>query len=212
MKQAYFTSKTILEQSKAFLEQVPRKKKIDFSERRPALLVLDMQQYFLDPESHAYVPSAPAILPNVLSLVKAFKEKGLPVIYTQHINRSEDAGMMAVWWYHLLTPGHPLVGISGEFDLEGAEVLVKSQYDAFYKTDLEARLAAADVTDVVISGVVAHLCCETTARAAFMRGLQVWFCVDGTASYEAEFHLGTLRNLGHGFAVPVLSGEVISAL
>jgi bifunctional isochorismate lyase/aryl carrier protein len=212
MKQAYFTSKTIEAQANAFLEQVPRKKAVDFSAGRPALLVLDMQRYFFEPESHAFVPSAPAILPNVMALAEAFSDKGLPVIYTQHVNRPEDAGMMATWWRDLLTPDHPFVGLVPEMDVSREEVLVKSQYDAFYRTDLEARLQAEDATEVVICGVVAHLCCETTARSAFMHGFQVWFVADATASYTVENHLGTLRNLGHGFGVPVLSQEVISVL
>jgi hypothetical protein len=36
--------------------------------------------------------------------------------------------------------------------------------------------------------------------------------VDGTASYSADFHLGTIRNLAHGFAVPVLTGDVLENL
>ena len=56
------------------------------------------------------------------------------------------------------------------------------------------------VTDVVITGVMTHLCCETTARSAFVRGYRVWFPVDGTATFNLDFHLGTLRALAHGFA------------
>ena len=120
--------------------------------------------------------------------------------------------MMAEWWHDLITPTHPRVGLSNRLELDGAEVLQKTQYDAFYQTDLAERLEVQGVSDVVICGVMTHLCCETTARSAFVRGLRVWFTVDGTASYNAEFHLGTLRNLAHGFAIPVLTSEVLSAL
>jgi isochorismate hydrolase len=212
MKQAYFTSKTIEMQAKTFLEQVLRRREVDLRKRKTALLVLDMQEYFLDPDSHAYVPSGPAILPNVVGLVSAFKARDLPVVFTQHLNHPEDAGMLAEWWHDLITPEHPLAGLSKRLDLEGAEVLRKTQYDAFHQTDLEARLVKQGVTDLVICGVMTHLCCETTARAAFVRGFRVWFTVDGTASYNAEFHLGALRGLAHGFAVPVLTSEVLAAL
>jgi isochorismate hydrolase len=212
MKQPYFTSNTIEAQASKFLEQLNRIRKIDLSGGKTALLVLDMQDYFLNSESHAFVPSAPAIIPNVVGLAKAFKVRDLPVIYTQHINTPKDAGMMAEWWHDLITTGHPMAGLSDRLDLNGAEVLQKAQYDAFYQTDLAARLKAQGVSGVVICGVMTHLCCETTARSAFVRGLRVWFTVDGTASYTAEFHLATLRNLAHGFAIPVLTSEVMSAL
>ncbi len=57
-----------------------------------------------------------------------------------------------------------------------------------------------------------HLCCETTARAAFTRGYEVYFSIDGTATYNHEFHLGTLMNLAHGFAIPILITEIIDHL
>ena len=91
-------------------------------------------------------------------------------------------------------------------------VLSKHQYDAFYESNLESILGENEITDVVISGVMTHLCCETTARSAFVRGFQVWFTVDGTATYNREFHKATLVNLSHGFATPVLVDEVLAAL
>lgn len=212
MKHAYFTSKTIEQQAEDFRNQVPRKMEINFTDRSPALLILDMQEYFLDPGSHAFIPSAPAILANINALATAFKQHGLPVIFTQHTNTPENAGMMSKWWHHLITPDHPLVSITPQLDTVNAEVLEKHQYDAFHQTDLEGRLLAKGITDLVICGVVAHLCCETTARAGFVHGFRIWFTIDATASYTAELHLSALRNLAHGFSVPVLSSEIISAL
>jgi len=53
----------------------------------------------------------------------------------------------------------------------------------------------------VVCGVMTHLCCETTAREAFVRGFEVFFPVDGTASYNQKFHEASLQNLAHGFAI-----------
>jgi len=65
---------------------------------------------------------------------------------------------------------------------------------------------------VVICGVMTHLCCETTARSAFMRGFEVFFTVDGTATYTEAFHRASLLNLSHGFAVPVLVENILEKL
>jgi bifunctional isochorismate lyase/aryl carrier protein len=54
-----------------------------------------------------------------------------------------------------------------------------------------------------------HLCCETTARAAFVAGYEVFFLVDGTASYNEEFHISTLKNLAHGFAVLTTTSQLL---
>ena len=57
-----------------------------------------------------------------------------------------------------------------------------------------------------------HLCCETTARVAFTQGYEVFFSIDGTATYNRKFHLGSLINLAHGFVVPMLVDEIIDSL
>jgi isochorismate hydrolase len=48
--------------------------------------------------------------------------------------------------------------------------------------------------------------------SAFQRGFEVYFLVDGTATYSEQFHRATLLNLSHGFAVPVLTSEILKDL
>jgi len=181
-----------------------------FEPERAALFVLDMQEYFLAESSHAFIPSAPAILPGVQALVSTFGAYQRPVIFTCHENTPDDARQMRRWWRDLITPGSREAGLVKGFDATLGKVIHKTQYDAFYETELEAALLADGVSQVVITGVMTHLCCETTARSAFMRGFEVFFCVDGTATYNEEFHQATILNLAHGFAVPVLVDEVLA--
>ncbi|MBN2045041.1 MAG: cysteine hydrolase [Anaerolineales bacterium] len=212
MKSLYFTSTGIEKQAEALIEdiQAQRPEKITIS--HPALLVLDMQEYFLHPDSHAFVPSAPVILPRVVALIKAFQQAGLPVIFTQHINTSQNAGMMSEWWREMITPDHPLAGLHPNLPVENEKIIQKTQYDAFLGTELDSWLQKFCADEIVITGVMTHLCCESTARAGFMRGYRVWFCADGTATYNLDFHLASLRNLAHGFAIPVLTTEIIGAV
>ena len=212
MKFAYFTSKTIGAQAQDLLTDLMLSHRRDIDLINPALLVLDMQQYFLDPDSHAYVPSAPALIPGIQQLMRSFRKQGHPIIFTQHINTLQDAGMMSTWWRELITSDHPRAGLIDQLEVGDSRVIQKSQYDAFMGTDLDHLLESQAITDVVISGVMTHLCCETTARAAFMRGYRVWFAVDGTATYHLDFHRSTLINLAHGFATPVLVRELLAVL
>jgi isochorismate hydrolase len=171
-----------------------------------------MQEYFLRPDSHAFLPSAPAIVPIILALAAAFNKAGRPVIYTRHANRADDAGQMAAWWQELLTAEHPLGAITAALAPPADAVLEKSQYDAFFRTDLEARLRRNGTRQLVICGVAAHLCCESTARSAFTRGFAVFMVIDGTATLNRELHFSSLRALGHGCAVPVLASGLLAAL
>jgi isochorismate hydrolase len=215
MKQAYFTPETIEDQAQEMLTQVEHYKRSHlppFTPQNSALLILDMQDYFLEPGSHAYVPSAAAVLPNLNALIAAYAGQHLPVIFTQHLNTPEDAGSMSTWWHDLITPQNPLSAITSKVDLTNGTVVQKSQYDAFYNSNLEELLRQKGVRQVVICGVMTHLCCETTARSAFVRGFDVFFTIDGTATYNQDFHLASLRNLSHGFATPVLTSEILSKL
>jgi len=214
-KEPYFTSETIHAKAKDMLASVSefrrRHENIRFHPGRAALLVLDMQDYFLSADSHAFIPSTPAILPGIQSLVKVFTAHERPVIYTRHVNTSEDAVLMAKWWHELVRPDAAGSKIAVGLDVSQGKIVRKSQYDAFHGTSLDADLRVRGVGEVVITGVMTHLCCETTARSAFTRGFEVFFTIDGTATYTEAFHLATLLNLSHGFAVPVLCEEIFEA-
>jgi len=177
-----------------------------------ALLVLDMQYYFLSPESHAFVPSAPELVPAVLELAEVFHRMNLPVIYTRHINNSANAAMMGRWWKETITADNPESEIHCAFDTSRGTVLEKTQYDAFYKTGLDGLLKEQGVSTVVVTGLLTNLCCETTARSAFVRGYRVLMPVDGTATFNRELHLATTVNLAHGFTRPVSIQAILRAI
>ena len=214
-KECYFTPESIGEKSRDMLRDVEGLKQrhpLQLSGKRSALLVLDMQRYFLEESSHAFVPSAPAIVTGIAKMVNSYSREGLPVIFTRHLNSDADAGMMSVWWQDLIKADSPLSEISSELDSSHGIIVEKSQYDAFHGTNLGKMLREKQVAQVVICGVMTHLCCETTARSAFVRGFEVFFAIDGTATYNEPFHRATLWNVAHGFAVPMLIGEMIDSL
>ena len=215
MKEAYFTPATIASRAEAFRQSLGSllyNGLVGYEANRSALLVLDMQRYFLEPTSHAYVPSAGALVPGLRRLIQAYRARQLAIVYTRHLNTPTNSGSMSTWWRELITPENPLSQITPELEVESGTVFTKSQYDAFYETNLEQFLREGEVTQVVITGVMTHLCCETTARSAFMRGFRVYFTIDGTATYNAAFHQATLLNLAHGFATPILVSDVLAQL
>ncbi len=214
-KERYFAPDSIEERSRNMLgdvEGLRQKHLLKLSGEHSALLVLDMQRYFLDQTSHAFVPSAAAIVPGIANLIEAYSQKGLPVIFTRHLNSDADAGMMSIWWRDLIKPGNPISEIIPELDTSQGIILKKSQYDAFHGTDLEGSLREKGITKIVICGVMTHLCCETTARSGFVRGFEVFLAIDGTATYSEPFHRATLWNAAHGFAMPMLIDEIIDSL
>jgi bifunctional isochorismate lyase/aryl carrier protein len=215
MKERYFTIQSLEPQACELYREVAKpspQKSISYQPQRSALLVLDMQAYFLDESSHAYIPSAEAIVEGIVQLINAYSMHERPIIFTQHINTTTDAGMMSIWWKDLITYQNPLHKITPEIDVSMGTLILKSQYDAFYRTQLDEILHASGVSQVVLCGVMTHLCCETTARSAFMHGYEVFFPVDGTATYNLEYHRASLLNLAHGFAKLVFMKDLLEAM
>jgi isochorismate hydrolase len=215
MKEQYYTIQSLEHQARELFQhtaELVQPKVFSFQPHQSALLVLDMQAYFLDASSHAYIPSARAIVDGIVKLVKAYAACERPIILTQHMNTRDNAGMMSRWWKDLLTAQNPLHQIIPEIDPSMGFIIKKSQYDAFHQTQLDEILRTSGVSQVVLCGVMTHLCCETTARSAFMYGYEVFFPVDGTATYNLHFHRASLLNLAHGFANLVFIKDVLSAI
>ncbi|MCD4653150.1 isochorismatase family protein [bacterium] len=209
MKNAYFTPETIIPVAKKMAKTLqPITRSIPFNPKQAALLVLDMQSFFLNPDSHAFIPSVPSIIPGINSLIQLFSQAKRPIIATRHTNSIENAGNMKTWWHDLMLIDNPMTQLSTEIDFVPAHIIEKHRYDAFIGTDLDQFLAKSNVKQIVITGVMTHICCDSTARSAFQKGFNVFFCIDGTATYNEDFHRSSLLTLSHCCVVPVLINNI----
>jgi isochorismate hydrolase len=68
------------------------------------------------------------------------------------------------------------------------------------------------VEDLVISGIMTNLCCESTARDAYFRDYRVFFPADGAGSVTEDMHVASLMNLAFGFAFVTETGDIIKDL
>jgi nicotinamidase-related amidase len=109
--------------------------------------------------------------------------------------------MLGRWWADLIFEGSDEARLIPELSVRKDDhIIPKNTYSAFHETELEDKLRGLKVTDLVIGGVMTNLCCETTARDAFVRNFRVFFLADGTSTISEDFHLATLKNLAYGFA------------
>lgn len=189
-------------QGRAMKIDYSRHKKFPLRLKSAALLAIDIQDYFTNKTSHAFVPMSAPIIPRINKLIETFKGAGRPVIFTRHID-ADPTNLMSRWWADRIEENNPLSRLNKELNTEYGTTLIKHQYDAFLNTDLEEMLNEAKTEQVVVTGVVTHICCETTARSAFMRNFETFIVTDCTASYDQEHHKAAIFNLAHAFAVPV---------
>jgi isochorismate hydrolase len=162
---------------------------------KAAMLVIDMQHYF-----HGLV--AP-ILDNVLCLIDACRTAQLKIVFTRHgvHDPQNDGGMLTTWWDDLIVHGSEAWQLNKELKPNSSDLVIdKKRYSAFQGTDLDDWLRKNGVEDLIISGVMTNLCCETTARDAFGYDYRVFFVADATATINEELHLATLKNLAYGFS------------
>jgi len=165
-----------------------------------AVLVVDMQKYFLEKKSHAFVPSSSQVINPILNLVNKAKGNGLFCLQSRHLNNYQNVGNMSVWWNDVIEETEEKSEICDQVAELGLDTLIKTQYDCFYETDLDDILKMNGIEQLVITGLTSHLCVESTARSAFVRGYRVIIPIDGIASYTEEFHKATLNSAKHGFA------------
>ncbi|XP_010522112.1 PREDICTED: nicotinamidase 2-like [Tarenaya hassleriana] len=178
-------------------------KKYEIRKRNPnpksaALLVIDLQNYFSS--------MANPILRNALATIDLCRRASVPVFFTRHLHKSpSDFGMLEEWWNgDLIIDGTPDADLIPEIRLRVSgpenEIVEKNTYSAFAGTRLQERLTEMGIEEVIVIGAMTNLCCETTAREAFVRGFRVFFSTDATATANRELHEATLMNLAYGFA------------
>ncbi|EFJ17573.1 hypothetical protein SELMODRAFT_114562 [Selaginella moellendorffii] len=167
-----------------------------------ALLVIDVQEYFRG--------MAEPILPALNRSIAAARAAGIPVVHTRHSHKDpSDYGMLGEWWDRNILDGTAGAELLPEVDrLDGDKIVHKRTYSGFYNTDLEDFLRKSGRKEVIVTGVMTNLCCETTARDAFVRGFRVFFSTDATATEEQDLHDSTIKNLSYGFAYLVDSSKL----
>jgi isochorismate hydrolase len=147
-------------------------------------------------------------------VIEASHRAKVPLFFTQHGHPpNEDPGLLGDWWADIIIEGSEGSELLPELHVRPGDTLIKKdRYSAFYKTDLERLMCKKGIKDLVVGGVMTNLCCETTARDAFVRDYRVFFLADGTATANTEFHLATLKNLSYGFATLMTCDQLISHL
>jgi nicotinamidase-related amidase len=201
----YVTPETLHDKVKQWLDQISafNTHEMQLNLAKSALLVIDMQRFFLDPASPSFTCGGLAIIPNLKRLIKTYRFLGQPVIYTRHVHHPGllDAGIMGWWWQGMCLEGSPDSEVHPELAPQsGEKEILKHRYSAFYNTDLETVLRVMKVEDLVVTGIMTNMCCESTARDAYFRDYRVFFMADGTGSITEEMHLASLLNLAFGFA------------
>jgi nicotinamidase-related amidase len=148
----------------------------DLGLERAGILMIDVQREYFAEGGPLRIPDGPLVLAKLRQLVDAAREAHIPVIHVRH----EEAPGAAVF-----APDGPNVETMPDVEPRGLEpVVVKHSPGSFTNTELGDSLEQFGVRRLVIAGFMTHMCCDTTARQASERGLDVIFLTDGTATRD----------------------------
>lgn len=164
-----------------------------------ALIVIDVQQGFLDPRwGQRNNREAER---NIAALLAVWRKAGRPLFHVQHGSRSDKGA------FYPGTPGHAFKPEAQP--LPGEIVIPKDVNSAFIGTDLEARLRAGGIETVVLCGLTTDHCVSTTARMAGNLGFRTFLVEDACATHERTGPDGTWFSAEqmHATAVASLHGE-----
>jgi ureidoacrylate peracid hydrolase len=193
---------------------------------RTALVVVDMQNYFVAEGFGAEVPPAREIVANINRLASAMRAAGGKVVWIQ----TTATGALERWGNHHkhqmtqerarrrlteLNEAHDGFKLYPSLEVLPQDLRVKKiTYSAFIagSSDIDAQLKRRGIDTLLITGTVTNVCCESSARDAMMLDYRVIMISDGNASSTDEEHAASLNNFQIYFGDVMTADDAIARL
>lgn len=174
---------------------------------KQALIVIDMQNGFLNPESPLCIRDARATVPACARVISACRRRDVPVIFVNRAYRADGSDVehtrYAVW----AAGGKPLTpGSTGPLSVENPPEfgrretdyeIIKPRYSAFFQTSLDLLLRRLGVDTVVLAGTTTPNCIRTTCYDAISLDYRVTVLADCCSSNTDEIQQANLLDMAN---------------
>ncbi|ANR78291.1 isochorismatase [Kosakonia sacchari] len=184
-----------------------------FEPERAALLIHDMQDYFVNFWGEN-CPMMQQVVANIAKIRDFCKQSNIPVYYTAQPKEQndEDRALLNDMWGPGLTRSPEQQKIVAQLAPDEADtVLVKWRYSAFHRSPLEQMLKETGRNQLLITGVYSHIGCMTTATDAFMRDIKPFMVADALADFSREEHLMSLNYVAGRSGRVVMTHDLLPA-
>lgn len=193
---------------------------------RTALVVVDMQLYFMGEGQPSECPTAREIVPNVNRLADATRRAGGKVIWIQTHSGPDSKDFWSVYYERMtpekgearvegMNPGGSGFDIWPDLDVRDEDLIVpKTRYSAFIPSPskFQAALDENGIDTIMVTGVSTCTCCESTARDAMMLNYRTMMISDGCAAPDDALHNATLNQFYLQFGDVQSTDDVIALL
>jgi ureidoacrylate peracid hydrolase len=193
---------------------------------KTALLVIDMQNYFMKPGYLGEVPMARQIVPNVNRLAAALRARGAHVVWVKNAT-NDTRESWSVMHDCLMTPqnrdlryatmdrAHEGHALWPELDVCATDgQIVKKRFSAFIdgSSDIVPHLRQRGIDTLLIGGTATNICCESSARDAMMLNFKVTMVSDALATYSDAEHNASLMTFYSIFGDVQTVDEAVASL
>lgn len=165
------------------------------NEKNTALLLIDLQKE----GGTSDVVGMDAIIEKTVALIKQCRRKGIPIIYTRHLNRGDAVGLAnreplnekgEPLYYHT---GTEAIDIMEEVKPEPGDIIIdKYRYSGFHESSLELMLKSLQVNHLIIGGVLTDVCVISTAMDAYYRDYQINLVKDMCGTTTEGAHMAAI--------------------
>jgi maleamate amidohydrolase len=183
--------------------------------RRPAILVVDLQVAFTDPQFPlGRLPMVHEATERTAALLRVARERGVPVAacYTSYCSPAD----MPPWkvkavreeFFH----GHPCTAMDPRIDHPDNFTYCKNAPSMFFQTPLVTWLVREQVDTLIVTGCTTSGCVRATVVDGFSHGFRVQVAADCCGDADAGPHADALRDVGRRYADITDSGRVVEYL
>ena len=178
---------------------------------RSALLVIDMENGFVEPEGGHCIRFAKSTVPACVRAVETAREKGIPVFFVKRIYRTDGSDVEltrhAAWAAGGRACGPATTGPNSAQAPEGLRpqpgdyTIIKPRWSAFFQTELDLILRRLDVRTVILTGTTTPNCVRTSCYDAISLEYNTVVLTDCCSSQTEEIQRVNLEDMGRAGAI-----------
>ena len=164
-----------------------------------ALVIIDIQNDYF-PGGAMELEGADAAAERAGAVLAKFRKDGLPVIHVRHLSVRPGSTFFL--------PGTKGADIHGSVAaLPSEEIIEKNYPNAFRATPLEEKLKSRGIKNLVVAGMMTHMCVDASVRQAADLGYKVTLLADACATRAQKFGGETIpARQVHGAFLAALNG------
>ena len=202
---------------------------LKFDKEITALLVIDPYNDFISEGGKVWdrlrgVAEANACVPNMLQVLNAARSAEIRVFYALHHRyRPGDyetwkyiAPVQKAAWSHKTFEDGTWGGeIRSEFAPQTGDIVTLEHWcsSGFANTDLDLQFKKHGIHQLIVIGLIAHTCVESTVRFAAELGYEVTMVKDATADYSDEMmHAALHINIPNYASAIVTTNEIVASI